>query len=44
MNNPARHQIISPPLRAYGSEPTAHRGGDEGEGEKHNQSLKVEEF
>ncbi|OGW24023.1 MAG: adenosylmethionine--8-amino-7-oxononanoate transaminase [Nitrospirae bacterium GWC2_42_7] len=25
--------IISPPLRAYGSEPTAHRGGDKGEGD-----------
>ena len=24
---------VSPPLWAYGSEPTAHRGGDEGEGE-----------
>ncbi|OGW28929.1 MAG: ribosomal protein S12 methylthiotransferase RimO [Nitrospirae bacterium GWC2_42_7] len=27
-------ELISPPLRAYGSEPTAHRGGDEGEGDK----------
>jgi len=27
------HYNIFPPLRAYGSEPTAHIGGDQGEGE-----------
>ena len=36
-------ELISPPLRAYGLEPTAHRGGDEGEGDADTEENEKED-